>query len=45
MIVKPQVARQANPRAHIVYVDNDPVAVRYSRELLAEEGRARAGSA
>jgi len=33
-----EVARQVNPRAHIVYVDNDPVAVRYSRELLAEEG-------
>jgi len=33
-----EVARRANPRAHIVYVDNDPVAVRYSRELLAEEG-------
>ncbi len=31
-----EVARRINPRARVVYVDNDPVAVRYSRELLAE---------
>ncbi len=40
-----EVARRANPRAHIVYVDNDPVAVRYSRELLAEEGEGARGVA
>jgi len=33
-----EVAREINPKARVVYVDNDPVAVRYSRELLAEEG-------
>jgi len=38
-----EVARQVNPRARIVYVDNDPVAVRYSRELLAEEGAGARG--
>jgi len=32
-----EVARRANPKARVVYVDNDPVAVRYSRELLEEE--------
>ncbi len=32
-----EVAQRVNPRARVVYVDNDPVAVRYSRELLAEE--------
>jgi len=40
-----EVARQVNPRARIVYVDNDPVAVRYSRELLAEEGEGARGVA
>ncbi len=40
-----EVARRANPRARIVYVDNDPVAVRYSRELLAEEGENARGVA
>ncbi len=38
-----EVARQVNPRARVVYVDNDPVAVRYSRELLAEEGAGARG--
>ncbi len=33
-----EVAQQINPAAHIVYVDNDPVAVRYSRQILAEDG-------
>jgi len=33
-----EMARRANPRARMVYVDNDPVAVRYSREILEEEG-------
>jgi len=33
-----EVARGINPKAGVVYVDNDPVAVRYSREILAEEG-------
>ncbi len=32
-----EVARRANPKARVVYVDNDPVAVRYSQELLEEE--------
>ncbi len=32
-----EVARRVNPKARVVYVDNDPVAVRYSRELLEEE--------
>jgi len=32
-----EVAQAINPTARVVYVDNDPVAVRYSRELLAEE--------
>jgi len=32
-----EVAQRVNPTARVVYVDNDPVTVRYSRELLAEE--------
>ncbi len=40
-----EVARRVNPRARVVYVDNDPVAVRYSRELLAEEGEGARGVA
>jgi len=32
-----EVARAVNPHARVVYVDSDPVAVRYSRQLLAEE--------
>jgi len=33
-----EVARGSNPAARVVYVDNDPVAVRYSRTILAEDG-------
>ncbi len=33
------------PKARVVYVDNDPVAVRYSRELLVEEGEGARGVA
>ena len=40
-----EVARGVNPRARVVYVDNDPVAVRYSRELLAEDGEGARGVA
>jgi len=40
-----EVAQRANPRARVVYVDNDPVAVRYSRELLAEEQEEEEGAA
>jgi len=40
-----EVARGVNPRARVVYVDNDPVAVRYSRELLAEEQGEEEGAA
>ena len=40
-----EVARGINPTARVVYVDNDPVAVRYSRELLAEEGEGARGVA
>jgi len=40
-----EVARQVSPTARVVYVDNDPVAVRYSRELLAEEGEGARGVA
>ncbi len=32
-----EVAQRVNPRARVVYVDNDPVAVRYSRDILATE--------
>jgi len=32
-----EIARAVNPGARVVYVDNDPVAVRFSRQLLAEE--------
>jgi len=40
-----EVAQRANPRARVVYVDNDLVAVRYSRELLAEEQEEEEGAA
>ncbi len=40
-----EVAQAINPTARVVYVDNDPVAVRYSRELLAEEGEGARGVA
>jgi len=35
-----EVARQAAPDAGVVYVDNDPVAVMYSRQLLQDNPRA-----
>jgi len=38
-----EVAHTINPTARVVYVDNDPVAVRYSRELLVEEGEGARG--
>jgi hypothetical protein len=31
------LAQVINPMARVVYVDNDPVAVRYSRQLLDRE--------
>jgi hypothetical protein len=34
-----EVARQANPGARVVYVDNDPVAVSHSRAILAGDDR------
>ncbi len=33
-----EVARAIQPAARVVYVDNDPVAVRYSRTILTEDG-------
>jgi len=33
-----EVAWAVNPAARVVYVDHDPVAVRYSREILDEDG-------
>ncbi len=35
-----EVARAASPRARVVYVDNDAVAVQHSRALLARDDRA-----
>lgn len=32
-----EVARQANPAARVVYVDNEPVAVAYAQQLLADD--------
>jgi len=32
-----EVARDADPRARVVYVDSDPVAVRHSRAILADD--------
>jgi len=32
-----EVARSINPAARVVYVDNDPVAARFSRNILAED--------
>jgi len=34
------VAQGVNPRARVVYVDNDPVAVHYSAHILEDEGPA-----
>ncbi len=33
-----EIAQRVNSHARVVYVDNDPVAVRYSRQILAEDG-------
>jgi trans-aconitate methyltransferase len=32
-----EIARQTNPSARVVYVDNEPVAVAYAQQLLAED--------
>ncbi|MGI9004517.1 MAG: SAM-dependent methyltransferase [Pseudonocardia sp.] len=32
-----EVAQRANPQARVVYVDNEPVAVTHSRDLLADD--------
>ncbi|MEU6155162.1 SAM-dependent methyltransferase [Actinosynnema sp. NPDC047251] len=32
-----EVARNADPTAHVVYVDNDPIAVTYSRTILGDD--------
>ncbi|MBW4720773.1 SAM-dependent methyltransferase [Saccharothrix obliqua] len=34
-----EVARTANPEAHVVYVDSDPIAVTYSRTILGDDRR------
>jgi hypothetical protein len=34
-----EVARQLNPDARVVYVDNDPVAVAHSRSILGEDAQ------
>jgi len=34
-----EVAQEANPRARVVYIDNDPVAVAHSRAILAGNER------
>ncbi|RCV49881.1 SAM-dependent methyltransferase [Marinitenerispora sediminis] len=33
-----QFATAVNPRAHVVYVDNDPIVLAHGRALLAEDG-------
>jgi hypothetical protein len=33
-----EAAQRVNPKARVVYVDNDPVAVDYSQDILAREG-------
>ncbi|MGN9912684.1 SAM-dependent methyltransferase [Phytohabitans sp. LJ34] len=35
-----EIAQQTAPDAGVIYVDNDPVAVTYSRELLQDDARA-----
>lgn len=40
-----EVALAANPRARVVYVDNDPVAVTHSRQLLAGNDQTKVISA
>ncbi|XVS65735.1 SAM-dependent methyltransferase [Actinosynnema sp. CA-299493] len=34
-----EVAREADPAARVVYVDNDPIAVTYSRTILGDDSR------
>lgn len=34
-----QVAQRANPKSHVVYVDNDPMVLAHGRALLAENER------
>ena len=34
-----EVASKVNPRAHVTYVDNDPVVLSHARALLADAGR------
>jgi SAM-dependent methyltransferase len=34
-----EVAHDADPRSHVVYVDNDPIAVTYSRTILDDDKR------
>lgn len=36
-----EVAREENPRARVVYVDNDPIVLAHGRALLAENDRTR----
>ncbi|MEU5419696.1 SAM-dependent methyltransferase [Streptomyces sp. NPDC020799] len=40
-----EIAQQADPGAHIVYVDHDPVAVAHSRAVLAGNARAAIAAA
>ncbi|MFI9722233.1 SAM-dependent methyltransferase [Streptomyces sp. NPDC052396] len=40
-----EIAQQADPRARVVYVDHDPVAVEHSRAVLAGQDRATAVAA
>src|SRR6478735_4012361 len=40
-----EVAQQANPRAHVVYVDHDPVAVAHGRAVLEDNDSADAVAA
>nr|MDT0661187.1 SAM-dependent methyltransferase [Micromonospora sp. DSM 115978] len=35
-----EIAREANPQARVVYVDNDPIVLAHGRALLADAGRA-----
>ncbi|MGC0416430.1 SAM-dependent methyltransferase [Embleya sp. AB8] len=36
-----EVARQENPKARVVYVDNDPIVLAYGRAMLADNDRTR----
>ena len=35
-----EIAQYANPEAHVVYVDNEPIAVAHARQLLADNSSA-----